>query len=231
MRRWLAVLSCLVIVTGVLAPASASAQQSLNLYFGGFNPKGEDSRVDGDVLVSDLDFFSFDLNDFRTVTVGAEWLMAVGELSEVGFGLGITSKTVPSFFRDLINENGDEIRQDLKLRIVPITATYRFLPLGRDASVQPYVGVGIGIMSWRYTETGEFVDFDGFIFRDRFAASGTEVGAVYLGGVRVPVGGWAIGGEIRYQTGSGDVDPIDFAEATKIDLGGFSYLVTVNVRF
>jgi hypothetical protein len=233
MPRFLALCGRLVCLAGLLAPAPAFAQkkQSVNFFVGGFNPDGEDSRVEGDVLVSDLDFFLFDLDDFTSAKFGAEWLLALGTRSEVGFGVGVSSESVPSVFRDLINENGAEIRQDLKLRVVPITATYRFLPAGRRGPVQPYIGVGLGILSWRYTETGEFVDFDGFIFRDRFEGSGTNFGPLYLGGARVPLGALQLGGEVRYQSGSGEVDPFEFAGATKVDLGGWSYLVTVNVPF
>ena len=65
---------------------------------------------------------------------------------------------MPSVYRDFVNTNGAEIAQDLKLRIVPFTATVRFLPIGRGG-VEPYVGGGLGVFNWRYSETGEFVDF------------------------------------------------------------------------
>ena len=232
MRRTLALFGCLVFVSSMLVPARASAQQSLNIYFGGFVPKGEDSRTDGDVLVNDLDFFEFEIGDFKSVTLGGEWLVGLGDRSELGFGLGIYSKTVESHFRDLVDETGNNIEQDLKLRIVPITASYRFLPMGRRAAVQPYLGIGLGIFGWSYSESGDFVDFDGTIFRDQFKETGTSFGPVYLGGVRVPLGNFDLGGEVRYQSATGDIDePQDFAGGTKVDLGGFSYLATFNIRF
>jgi hypothetical protein len=231
MRRTLTVLGCLMFVSAFV-PAAAHAQQSLSIYAGGFVPKGEDSRTEGDVLVNNLDFFDFNLDDFKTFTLGGEWLIGYGDRSEFGVGIGISSETVPSSYRDLINENGLLIEQDLKLRIVPITASYRFLPAGRDGVVVPYLGIGLGMFAWRYSETGEFVDFDGFIFRDSFSDSGVSFGPVYLGGVRVPFGNWDLGGEIRYQSASGDLDnPEDFAGGTKIDLGGFSYLATFTLKF
>ena len=87
---------------------------------------------------------------------------------------------------------------------MPISATVRFLPLGRGG-VEPYVGAGIGIFNWRYSEVGEFVDFsDDSLFRDRFIGNGTAVGPVVLGGIRFPVADvWTIGGEIRYQKAVG----------------------------
>ena len=93
----------------------------------------------------------------------------------------------PSVYRDFVNDNGSEIAQDLKLRIVPISATIRFLPVGRGAAVEPYIGGGIGIFNWRYSEIGEFVDFsDGTIFREQYKADGTSFGPVIVAGLRIP---------------------------------------------
>ena len=230
MRRLLSGLSVMLVATFV-APVPGYAQQSISFFGGGFVPRGEDARVKGDVLLNDQGFFLFDLSKFKGGTAGADWLIAVHDNVEVGLGLGVYSKSVPSTYADLINENGAEIEQRLKLRIVPFTATFRLLPLGRHAPVQPYLGAGVSVMSWRYTETGDFVDFDGNIFNDRFVGSGTETGPLLLGGVRVPIGSTDLGLEIRHQSGEGKIDPLDFAGATKVDLGGFSYLATVNIRF
>ena len=57
------------------------------------------------------------------------------------------------------------------------------------------------------------------------------VGPVILGGVRFPVGKWDIGGEIRYQDAEGDLPTDQGFSGSKIDLKGFNYLVTFNIRF
>jgi hypothetical protein len=232
MRRTLTVLAFAL----VSAATPAAAQQSVNFYFGAFTPAREDarSRSDGhsdDVLVNNLNVFAFDINDFDSVTFGGEWLVALGTHAEAGLGLGIYSDSVNSVYRDLVNEDFSEIEQEFKLRIVPFTATFRFLPLGRRAAVQPYIGGGVGLFRWRYTETGEFVDFDSTIFRDTYVGEGTSVGPVILGGVRFPLGKWDIGGEIRYQDAEGELPTDQGFSGSKIDLKGFNYLVTFNVRF
>jgi hypothetical protein len=218
------------------APSPAAAQQSFNFYLGGFTPASEDSRSrsggrSDDVLVNNLDFLAFNIKDFNNVTLGGEWLVALGNRAEAGIGLGIYSKTVPSVYADLVNEDLSEIEQDLKLRIVPLTATFRFLPLGRESSVQPYIGAGVGLYRWRYTESGEFVDFDSTIFRETYVGSGGAAGPVILGGLRFPLGSWDVGGEIRYQSAEGTLPDDQGFSAEKIDLGGFNYLLTFNVRF
>ena len=116
--------------------------------------------------------------------------------------------------------------------MVPFTATVRFLPLGRVAAIQPYLGAGVGVFGWRYSETGEFVDFiDSSIFRDSFSASGATAGPVVMGGVGIPIGPLSVGFEIRYQSAQGELPNDQGFAGTKIDLGGFNYLATFKVGF
>ena len=234
MHRWPLSLSAIVLVTGFVATPVASAQQSLNLYVGGFAPRSEDARIGDDVLVQNRDFLSFNINDFNGGTVGGEWLVALGDKFDAGLGLGFYQRTVPTVYTNFVNNDGSEIQADLKLRIVPFTATVRFLPFGHHSAIQPYIGVGAGAFRWRYSETGQFVDFTDpkrTIFRGNFVGRGSAAGPVVLGGVSVPIGSTAIGGEIRYQSAEANL-PSDLGFAgSKIDLGGFAYLLTFNIRF
>src|SRR6185436_14805207 len=136
-------------------------------------------------------------------------------------------------YADFTHPGGAEIEQDLKLRVVPITATFRWLPIGHHDAFVPYVGGGVGIYRWQYTETGEFLDLQNNIFSDTFGADGTAIGPVVLGGVRVPIGsrGTGLGFEVCYQGGKGDLPSNQGFAGTKIDLGGFNYLFTFNVGF
>ena len=231
----------LVLVIALVAPAAASAQQSLNLYVGGFTPKSEDGRTPNDVLVNDLTVspqLSFNISDFNMPVFGAEYVVGLGPILEAGLGIGFQQRSVPSVYAQLINTDGSEIEQTLKLRDIPFSATVRFLPLGHQDGVQPYIGGGVGIHAWRYSESGQFVADNSDIFRKTYVASGTATGPVVLGGVRVPIGGWGIGGELRWQSAVGDL-PSDSGFVTdrtinnqpKIDLGGFFYLFSVNFRF
>jgi hypothetical protein len=237
MRRLLFALTLVALVTGFVAPAPSFAQQSLNIYLGGFAPSSEDARSrnggrSDDVLVNNLNFLSFNLEDFSHVTAGGEWLVGLGPMVDAGVGLGIYSKSVPSVYADFVNDDLSEIEQQLKLRIVPLTFTLRFLPTGRESPVQPYIGAGVGLYRWRYSETGQFVDFSDYsIFRNSYVASGGASGPVILGGLRFPVGSWDIGGEVRYQNAEGQLPINQGFSGSKIDLGGMNYLVTFNVRF
>jgi len=233
----------LATAAAVLSPAVAQAQikrvsstdhrQSIGFTAGGFFPKGEDSRVDGDVLIADLNDLLFEINDFHGGSFGGEWLFSFGKYVESGVGVGFYQRTVPSVYRGFVNTNGSEIEQDLKLRIVPISATVRFLPIGHG-SVEPYVGGGIGIFNWHYSEVGEFVDSsDGSIFRAQYKADGTSVGPVILAGIRLPFADvWDVGGEVQYQWAQGDTNPAQSQLlGDKIDLGGLHALFTMHIRF
>ncbi len=232
--------TCLTAIACLLffAPSPASAQQSVNVFLGGFTPRSLDARGGDDVLFVDSGVLAtFDqssginVSEFNGFTFGGEWLVGLGPMFEGSLGIGYYSRTVPTSYADFTDQSGNEISQDLKLRIVPFTATVRWLPLGRRGGFVPYVGAGVGVFGYRYTETGRFVDFtDNSIYSANFVGSGSATGPVILGGVRVPVGNWQVGGEIRYQNAKGDLSTTDFL-APKIDLTGFNYLLTIGFRF
>src|SRR6266851_3281544 len=129
MRRLWLCLSAVALITGFIATSSASAQQSVNFYVGGFTPRSLDARGGDDVLFSNLlqgtHPLSFNIKDFNGVTGGGEWLVALGGFFDAGIGLGFYQRTTPSVYANLVNADQSEIAQDLKLRIVPITATVR----------------------------------------------------------------------------------------------------------
>lgn len=234
----------LALVAAAFTPVNADAQitrvsrsdarNQIVFNVGYFSLRSEDSRTDGDVLVTDLEGLAFDIKDFNGATFGAEYLFGLGDFLEGGVGGSFYQRTVPSVYREFVREDGGEIEQDLKLRIAPFAATIRFLPLGRSRGVEPYVGAGIAVFNWRFSETGEFFDaFDNSIFRDNFVADGNAVGPVILAGVRGPVADvFTIGGEVRYQRAEGDTDPeTSRMLSDKIDLGGWSANFTFGFRF
>jgi hypothetical protein len=213
------------------APATASAQQTFNFSLGVFTPRGEDARVAGDVLNANRSFLFFEIDDFTSASIGAEWLVPLGEYFEAGAGIGFSRRTVDSVYTDFTEDNGLEVAQELRLRLVPIALTVRALPLGQRNALQPYIGAGLGVINWRYSESGDFIDFNNNleIFRASYVATGTATGPIVLGGVRFGGESLSVGGEIRYHSADGDLSS-DFA-GSRIDLGGWTYNFTFGVRF
>ena len=255
-RHWLTVArvsSMMLALAAVSTTASAQIVQvtradsrhAVGFNLGYFMVKGQDGRPDTcftgdddcDTLIANLratDPLLFEIKDFNYVTIGGEWLYAVSNYIETGVGVGFYRRTVPSIYRDVTHPGGAEIEQDLKLRMVPITATVRFLPAGRGGPVEPYVGGGVTFINWRYSESGEFVDSsDGSTFGATYKADGTAVGPVLLGGIRFPAGeAMTVGAELRWQKAEGDTNSVESQLlGNKIDLGGTSINFTMHIRF
>jgi hypothetical protein len=230
--------SVIAAVLGLVWAPSASAQQSINLFVGGFIPRSLDARGTDDVLFQNGTFLStfnqsngIDIGKFNGVTVGGEYLVGLGRNLEAGLGVGFYQRSVPTSYTAFVNTDGSEIAQTLKLRIVPFSATVRFLPIGERDRIQPYIGAGVGVFVWRYSETGQFVDGSGNVFNGTFSGSGSEVGPLVLAGLRLPMGPVGVGGEIRWQKAKATLPADQSFAGPKVDLGGFNYLFTVNFRF
>ena len=74
------VLSCLTVA--LLHADDASAQQSVNFSLGYFTIRGEDARVEGDVLVENREVYLFDFSDFGSWSFGGEYVAPLGEFLE-----------------------------------------------------------------------------------------------------------------------------------------------------
>jgi hypothetical protein len=231
-RAAVAVTIATVACLGFTRPASADTVLSGSV--GYFVPKGFDSRPADDVLSQNLDFLLFELDDFHGGTLGGEFMVGLGDFLEAGVGAGFYQRTVPSIYAGYVDSDGTEVDQDLKLRVAPVTFTARLFPLGRNTVAQPYVGGGLALLSWRYTESGEFIDFDlgQQVFRDTFTDNGTEIAPVVFGGLRFAASdAFLIGGELRWHGGEADLDPAQGFAGDRIDLGGYTVQATCQVRF
>jgi hypothetical protein len=237
MQRTIRVAGLAVAAMALALPASAQVVRSVSFGVGLFRPAGFDSRTSGDVLVENLSTFeplAFRIEDFRAGQLFGEYHLGFGERVELALGAGFYSRSVPSVYRNLININGAEIAQDLRLRMVPVTGIVRLLA-GRAGDIQPYIGGGVAALRWRYSEAGEFVDTVTYdVFADRYVSSGTNLGGVFVLGVRWPIGGDIYGftTEYRYQSGIGDTggNAAGFL-ADRIDLSGGHFNFGFLVRF
>ena len=219
----------------LLCTRPADAQQTFNVTFGYLTVRGEDARVDRDILNEDRNFLSFDHTDFNGMAIGGEWLVPIGSFFEAGAGIGFSRRSVPSVYERFVDSDGSEIEQDLRLRMMPIAFTVRVLPIGSGGVLQPYFGGGIAVINWRYSESGEFVDFQNrnAIFRDQYVSSGNATAPVALGGLRFVVGSLSTAMEVRYQSAAADLGR-RFAALEpnpRIDLGAWAFQFTIGTRF
>jgi len=157
----------------LICASPAHAQQTVNFTIGHFAPVGFDARVSDngvtdDVIAENASFLVFDLDDFGGASFGGEWLIPLGNFFEAGAGVSYTAQTVASFYEGFVDPDGTEVDQDLRLRMLPLAFTVRLVAGDPRGPVQPYIGAGLGLINWRYSETGEFIDFGAgnVIFRD-----------------------------------------------------------------
>lgn len=234
MLRFKVFAAALLVVLVGAAPAMA---QTLTLNVGWFTVRGIGDRVAGDTITENLFATSpfaltYRVSDFDNVTFGGDLLYPIGPFIEAGVGVNYYAKTVNSIYAELTAPGGGDIRQDLRLREVPITGSIRFLPLGRHYAVEPYIGIGLTIIPWRYSEIGDFVDTEQNIYSANYHDSGVAVGPSVMGGARVKVApGFLIGGEIKYVAADADLDPTVGFLGNRIDLGGVSYMATFSIRW
>jgi hypothetical protein len=224
-----------VLTLGVLAALPATARaSSLELRIGGFFP-----RADSNLFRDDTSLYTVNKDDWKGVFGGAEFSFTPADHVELGVHLDGYGRRVDTNYRDYTRPSGGEIRQSLKLTLVPLGATLRFLPADRHATLSPYVGVGPDLVFYKYEEFGDFIDFGDpelSISADDFVSEGARPGFHVTGGLRLRVGhDFAILGEGRYQWAKGtlgdDFSPQPGQDALRLDMSGWSAVVGLSIRF
>jgi hypothetical protein len=216
-----------VMVIGLLAAIpAAGVAGTLDLRAGAFFPK-----ADSNLFRDDSELYTVDKSDWRGFTGGAEYSFNVGDNVELGFHVDGYGRTVHTSYLDFVTESGREIQQSLKLTIVPMGVSLRFVPIRGRRALTPYATVGADLVFYSYEEFGDFVDFEtSEIFEDAFISEGVAPGFHVAGGLRVPVGDdFRVTGEVRYQWAKADMG--DDFRGNEIDMSGLSATVGLSLRF
>lgn len=236
MRR--ATLSLTLLV--LLAAASRAVAGGLDLRIGGYFPRGSET-----LFQDDRSLYFVEKSDFYGVYGGVEYNHVLMDNVELGIHLDGYGRTVDTSYRDYTWDDGSEIRQSLKLSMVPLGVSVRFVPTSKRTKIAPFVGGGVDAVFYQYEEFGDFVCFppaggacehDWDVVSDAFESDGTAFGFHALGGLRVYVNrDFAIVAEGRYQWAEDDMSD-DFAPneaglVNRIDLSGWTFTVGVHVRF
>jgi hypothetical protein len=140
----------------------------------------------------------------------------------------------------MVDNNRLPIVQTTDLREANFSGSVKLalMPRGREVSqhawipstVTPYVGAGAGVMHYRFSQHGDFVDFtDSSVFPHAYESSGWSPSAHLFGGVDVKA--WKrvyFSGEARYLWSHADLGS-DFSGFEPIDLAGFR--LTGGIRY
>lgn len=244
---WRRQYSWLAVATLVSAPAMVQAQGegflfqqpsftiSLN---GGFAR----AHAGSDLFEFSTDELTLERSDFSGLDLGADFAFRVSPRVDLVFGVARSGSSAESEFRDWVDADDQPIRQTTKFLRVPVSATlrYHFLPRGRTvgsfawipSQFVPWIGLGAGMMSYKFEQVGDFVDFETFeVFPEQFISKGWA--PMLQGSVG---GGWSLSprlvlnGELRYVRASDDLEG-DFSDFDRVDLSGLSTSVGLALRF
>lgn len=180
-------------------------------------------------------------SDFSSATFGSTVALRVSEANDVVFDVSFANVNRRSEFRDWIDQNNLPIEQTTSLRRVPVTIGVRHYlasrgrAIGRFAYVPAaratYVGVGAGLMQYRFHQVGDFIDFETQnVFSDEFESKAWTPVLNALAGMDVTLGRFLLlNGELRYTWAKGPVGR-DYVGFHRIDLSGLSALAGFSLR-
>jgi opacity protein-like surface antigen len=125
-------------------------------------------KANSDFLDMTIRELTLEKSDFRTAIFGGDIGFPIRSHFATIFSLEYSRTTANSESRNFIEDNGNPILQTTRLSLVPITATLRYYPrkMGETAGsyawiptrFNPYVGGGIGIVHYSFTQFGRIVD-------------------------------------------------------------------------
>lgn len=162
--------------------------------------------------------------------------------TEIVFTGGFALREAPSEFRSFIDNDGKPIEQRTLLRRTPLSVGVRHAlkPTGEQVSklawvpsrFTPWVGIGGGIMGYKFRQVGDFVNFETLaVFRDKFSTYGWAPMAYgSVGGDWSLSARTALVGDLRYTAARAPLRG-SFQGFNKIDLSGAAATMGIAVRY
>lgn len=196
----------------------------------------------GDLWAFAFDELTMTRRDIASFDQSVDLAVRLHERVDLVLGYGVSDGRTRSELREWLDENGQPINQRTRFIRRPLSAVLRYTlrPRGTKVgnyawipnAVVPYVGLGAGRMSYRFTQNGDFVDSETLeIFSDNYTASGVAAfGLASTGVVWSLIPSIAIASELKYLHASADGRP-SFEGFDKLDLSGVSTSVGFTIRF
>jgi hypothetical protein len=198
------------------------------------------ARAGSDLFTFVQNQLTVNRKDFNAPAVGIDLDLAISPRASAVAGFEFSGSSKSSEYRKFVDNNRLPIKQTTTLNELNLSGSLKFAlaPRGREVSrhawipstVTPFVGAGGGLMHYRFSQDGDFVDFvDLSVFSHSFNSSGWGPSAHVFAGVDVKA--WRriyFSGEARYLWSHGNLGK-DFSGFNPIDLNGFK--MTGGVRY
>jgi opacity protein-like surface antigen len=184
---------------------------------------------------------TLDKRDFSGLSFGASIGIPATDRLDVTFDAGYSRSSKGSEFRDFVDNDDLPIEQRTTFERVPLTLNLKYYlsPPGTTigtaawipSKITPWVGVGGGLMKYRFHQEGDWVDFNtNNVFPSTFeSAEWTPVVQGMAGADFSLTPLIALTTEARYLRAKGTLER-DFGGFDKIDLSGVSASVGLSFR-
>jgi hypothetical protein len=161
---------------------------------------------------------------------------------DVVFDIYHASSSTFSEFQDWVDLDDLPIQQTTEFSRTSFALSGRYFLTDRGVTVSqfawvpknwsPYLGAGAGFLNYRYTQDGDFVDFETLdIFSARLTSEGTSFLAQGMAGIQYSFApNWILTGEARYRWASAELES-DYVGFEDIDLTGLQATFGIGVRF
>jgi opacity protein-like surface antigen len=197
----------------------------------------------GDLFSFVTDNLTLNKSDFSGPMFGADLAVRVTPQIDVVLGTSYAGMSRSSSYRHLVDNNDAEIVQQTEFRRVPVMVSVRayLTPQGRSVGrfawvpsrFAPYVGAGGGAVWYRFSQNGDFVDFqnNNNVFNAEFTSSNWTPAAQGMAGLDVTLTPRiALTGEAKYIWAKGKLDQ-SFSGFDNIDLSGVSTTIGLTFRY
>lgn len=196
----------------------------------------------GDLWAFTFDELTMSRRDLAAFDQSVDLALRLSERFDLVVGYALSESRTQSEMRDWVDENDQPIQQRTRFSRRPLSASLRYSLRPRGTTIGsyawvpttflPYVGLGAGRMSYRFQQSGEFVDSEtAEIFQDSYGARG-KVGFVLAstGLIWSVAPSIALTSELRYLHASADGRP-SFVGFDKLDLSGVATTVGFTIKF
>jgi len=203
-------------------------------------------RAGSELFTRTRDELTVEKSDFAAGYLGGEIGVRLSDHFDLAFGVGYTSSTTPSEFREWVEVVGNDslaVEQVTEFLTIPVTLSGKYYLTDRGRSIgrfawvpqkmNAYVGGGVGLTFYHFEQLGDWVDSETEdIFTSEFTSRGRGTQLHALAGLDVSISkNFYLTGEGRYLWADAAIDE-RFSEAfDDLDLAGWQFTVGISARF